>query len=97
MKNLVNLKSKFQSIYKSGADWKLLIIGLLIAVGGIVFGAWLGLWVMLVGSIMDIVEVVNGTAGSGKVLVAILKFTFSWIGWLFVWAGIAIGGAVAGK
>jgi len=89
------LGNKFRTIYRSDGGLTKVIIGIVIALAGIALGAWLGLWVMLVGGIMDFVHVIKGDGGAIEVLKGVLKVTFSWIGWVIVWLGISLGAIVA--
>lgn len=91
------MKKHFNKLFNSGGSLSGIILGGIVALAFIVFGAWLGIWVLLAGGAMDVVEVVRGDGDAGKLLWGIVKFAASGLGWLFVWVGFLAGGAIAEK
>lgn len=69
------------------------IIGILIAIAGIILGIYVGIWLMLVGGIMQIVNSINPINGLGIAL-GILRIIFCEVGGFIAWLGIAIGSAI---
>lgn len=69
------------------------IIGILIAIVGIVLGIYVGIWLMLVGGIIQIVNSINPINGLGIAL-GILRIIFCEVGGFIAWLGIAIGSAI---
>lgn len=69
------------------------IIGILIAIAGIILGIYVGIWLMLAGGITQIVNSINPINGLGIAL-GILRITFCEVGVLIAWLGIVIGSAI---
>lgn len=69
------------------------IIGILIAITGIILGIYVGIWLMLVGGIIQIVNSINPINGLGIAL-GILRIIFCEVGGFIAWLGIAIGSAI---
>ncbi len=69
------------------------IIGILIAIAGIILGIYVGIWLMLVGGIIQIVNSINPINGLGIAL-GILRIIFCEVGGFIAWLGIAIGSAI---
>ena len=69
------------------------IVGMIVAIFGIVLGVYTGFWVMFVGGIIDIIDVFKapGTDG-GVVAIALLKiFGAGLVGGIIAWGGIILG------
>lgn len=69
------------------------VIGILIAIIGIILGIYVGIWLMLAGGIIQIVNSINPINGLGIAL-GILRIIFCEVGGFIVWLGIAIGSAI---
>jgi len=69
------------------------IIGILIAIAVIILGIYVGIWLMLVGGIIQIVNSINPINGLGIAL-GILRIIFCEVGGFIAWLGIAIGSAI---
>lgn len=69
------------------------IIGILIAIAGIILGIYVGIWLMFVGGIIQIVNSINPINGLGIAL-GILRIIFCEVGGFIAWLGIAIGSAI---
>lgn len=69
------------------------VIGILIAIAGIILGIYVGIWLMLVGGIIQIVNSINPINGLGIAL-GILRIIFCEVGGFIAWLGIAIGSAI---
>lgn len=69
------------------------IIGILIAIAGIVLGIYVGIWLMFAGGIIQIVNSINPINGLGIAL-GILRIIFCEVGGFIAWLGIAIGSAI---
>lgn len=69
------------------------IIGILIAIAVIILGIYVGIWLMLVGGIIQIVNSINPINGLGIAL-GILRIIFCEVGGFIAWLGIVIGSAI---
>lgn len=69
------------------------IIGILIAIIGIILGIYVGIWLMLAGGITQIVNSINPVNGLG-IAFGIVRIVFCEIGALIVWLGVVIGSAI---
>ena len=69
------------------------IIGILIAIAVIILAIYVGIWLMLVGGIIQIVNSINPINGLGIAL-GILRIIFCEVGGFIAWLGIAIGSAI---
>ncbi len=69
------------------------IIGILIAIVGIVLGIYVGIWLMLAGGITQIVNSINPINGLG-IAFGIARIVFCEIGGFIAWLGIAIGSVI---
>lgn len=69
------------------------IIGILIAIVGIVLGIYVGIWLMLAGGITQIVNSINPVNELGIEL-GIARIVFCEIGGFIAWLGVAIGLAI---
>lgn len=69
------------------------IIGILIAITGIILGIYVGIWLMLAGGITQIVNSINPLNGLGITL-GILRIIFCEVGVPIAWLGIAIGSVI---
>lgn len=65
------------------------IIGLILIIASIVFGVWLGLWIMLYGGIMQAIE--NWGIDNSAVVWGIIRAVFSQLGAIPAYFGIFIG------
>lgn len=66
------------------------VIGILIAIIGIILGIYVGIWLMLAGGITQIVNSINPINGLGIAL-GILRIIFCEVGGFIAWLGIVIG------
>ena len=69
------------------------IIGILIAITGIILGIYVGIWLMLAGGITQIVNSINPVNGLGITL-GIVRIIFCEVGAIIAWLGIVIGSAI---
>lgn len=69
------------------------IVGMIVAIFGIVLGVYTGFWVMFVGGIIDIIDVFKAPATDGGVVaIALLKiFGAGLVGGIIAWGGIILG------
>lgn len=68
------------------------VFGILLMVGGIAFGVWLCIWVMLYGGIMQAVEnwgVSNSAVVWGIIRAVLCRFGLI-PGWLIAWTGAEV-------
>lgn len=72
------------------------ILGILIAIIGIVLGIYVGFWLMFVGGISQIINSINPINGLG-IAIGIAKIVFCEIGGFIAWLGIAIGSYIGLK
>ena len=66
------------------------IIGILVAIAGIILGIYVGVWLMFVGGIIQIVNSINPANGLGIAL-GILRIAFCGIGTSIAYLGVVIG------
>ena len=67
------------------------ILGILIIISSILLGLWVGVWVLFVGGIMNIIEVIRGHAGALMILWGLIKMALaSIVGWIVVYVGFAL-------
>lgn len=66
------------------------IIGILVAIAGIILGIYVGVWLMFVGGIIQIVNSINPANGLGIAL-GILRIVFCGIGVFVAHLGVVIG------
>jgi hypothetical protein len=66
---------------------------MIVAILGIALGVYTGFWVMLVGGIIDIIDVFKApTTDGGVVAIALLKiFGAGLVGGIIAWCGIILG------
>ncbi len=94
MKKLLENITRFK-IYKSQLKK---LLGILLIVGGVVFGAYLGLYVCFVGGIVNIIDVINEAArhnvdiDSAKIAFGVVKIVFAGlVFWFSTFIGILPG------
>lgn len=66
------------------------ILGILIIIATIILGAYVGIWVMLVGGIIQIVNSINPVNGMG-IAIGIIKILFCEIAGLIPYIGVIVG------
>ena len=71
-------------------------IGVAVALLGILLGAWVGIWVMATGGIVQVVEACKAEPVSSiGVAVGVVRFLSSaFVGWLCVGIGFGVGKAI---
>ena len=73
------------------------IIGIIFIIAGIVLGAYLGIWVMLIGGIIQIVNAVQASPVSGSdIAYGVVKIIFCELPGIITYIFIVIGGAIMG-
>lgn len=71
-----------------------IVLGILIAIAGIILGLYIGIYVLFVGGIMQIVNNIEPLHAK-EIVIGILKLVFCELGALPAYFGIVIGALIA--